>query len=97
MVSICTNAPGVSASGRGGYFLVLAQALFLLRGAQYVPTIRFTDESETLTPSFARSACTTMAQRLTSNRLAITLARSSSGSALGDFFGMEGTVSTVFR
>src|SRR5476651_210630 len=97
MVSISTKAPGWSASGRGVYFLVLAHALFLFSGAQYVLRIRFTDESDTETPSHARSACTTSAQRLTSSRLAMIRARSSSGRARGDFFGRDGTVSAVVR
>src|SRR3989344_3751288 len=97
MVSICTKAPGWSASGRGGYFRVLAHALLRFSGAQYVPTIRLTEESETMTPSFFKSACTTMAQRRTSSRLAMTRARNSAESARGDFFGIGRRVSTHFR
>ena len=96
MVSICTSAPGCVASGRGGYFRVLAHALLRFRGAQYVPTIRFTLESDIKTPSFFRSACTTMAQRRTSRRLAITRATSSGASARGEVFGTGGSFSMCF-
>jgi len=91
-VSNSTKSPGFSTSGSGGYFRVFFQGLRFLR-REYLPSTRFTDESETVTPSRFKYSCITSEHLLCSMRAATIFAMISFESEWGCFFGLELRVS----